>query len=162
MPTTLTGVRQPSPGLLRRFAAGAAAGTAATVPMSGVMLLAGRLGLMGEQPPEAITRHAVSEATGQEPSGGSRRMLASVAHLAFGAGSGLAYAALPRPSAVPAPVRGSAFALAVWAASYRGWVPRFGALPHADDDRDDRVAVMVGAHLLFGGVLGALEQRWRG
>lgn len=142
--------------------AGAAAGAVATVPMSVLMLGAGRLGLMGEQPPEAITKEAVADVTGTEPHGATSDALASLAHLAFGAGSGAAYAVLPRPGQVPAPVAGMAFALATWAASYRGWVPRFGALPHADYDRNDRVAIMVAAHLVFGAALGALEERMRG
>ena len=137
---------------------GAAAGAAATVPMSAVMLGAGKLGLMGQQPPEAITRRAVAEAVGTEPTGTASNVLSSLAHLGFGAGSGAVYGLLPRPAAVPAPLAGVAFALGVWTASYRGWVPRFGALPHADYDRRDRVAVMVGAHVVFGAVLGALDR----
>ena len=145
---------------LRDVLVGAVAGTAATAPMSAVMLAAGKLGLMGEQPPEAITKEAVGELTGVEPGGATSDALASLAHLGFGAASGALFAALPRPQQVPAPAAGAAFALAIWAGSYRGWVPRFGALPHADYDRNDRVAVMVGAHVLFGTVLGALSHRW--
>jgi hypothetical protein len=143
-----------------RLLRGAAAGAAATVPMSAVMLGAGRLGLMGEQPPEAITKEAVADATGVEPGGATSDALASLAHIGFGVGAGAVYAALPKPGPAPATVSGMAFGVAVWAASYAGWVPKFGALPHAEHDRNDRVTVMVGAHLLFGAVLGALEQRW--
>lgn len=146
--------------VLVRLLRGAAAGAVATVPMSAVMLGAGKLGLMGEQPPEAITKEAVADATGVEPDGATSDALASLAHLAFGAGSGVLHAALPRSDRLPEPVTGMALALAIWAASYRGWVPKIGALPHADHDRNDRVAVMIGAHLLFGAALGALEQRW--
>ena len=146
--------------LATRLLRGAAAGAVATIPMSVVMLGAGRLGLMGEQPPEAITKEAVADATGIEPHGASSDLLASLAHLAFGAASGVLHAALPRSPRVPAPVAGMALALGIWSASYQGWVPRFGALPHADYDRKDRVAVMISAHLIFGAVLGTLEQRW--
>ena len=149
-----------STSLTLRLLRGAAAGTLATVPMSAVMLGAGKLGLMGQQPPEAITKEAVEDLTGSEPHGATSDALASLAHLGFGALSGAVFAALPRPERVPAPLAGVAFALPVWAASYRGWVPRFGAMPHADDDRNDRVAVMIGAHVVFGAVLGALEGRW--
>lgn len=146
--------------VLLRLLRGAAAGAVATAPMSAVMLGAGKLGLMGEQPPEAITKEAVAEATGTELEGAASDALASLAHLAFGAGSGVLHAALPKSDRVPAPVSGMALALTIWSASYQGWVPKFGALPHADRDRNDRVAVMIGAHLLFGAVLGSLEQRW--
>jgi hypothetical protein len=143
-----------------RLLRGAAAGTLATLPMSAVMLGAGRLGRMGEQPPEAITKEAVEDLTCHEPHGATSDVLASLAHLGFGAVSGAVFGLLPRPERVPAPLAGVAFALPVWAASYRGWVPRFGAMPHADHDRKDRVVTMIGAHVVFGAVLGALDARW--
>ena len=149
-----------TPHVVLRLLRGAAAGAVATAPMSAVMLGAGKLGLMGEQPPEAITKEAIAEATGTEPQGATSDALASLAHVGFGLASGAVYAALPKPDALPAPVSGMAFALAVWTASYAGWVPKFGALPHAEYDRNDRVAVMIGAHLVFGAALGALTRRW--
>lgn len=147
--------------MIGRLVRGAVAGTLATVPMSAVMLAAGRLGLMGQQPPEAITRQAVASAAGTAPGTLTSSALATLVHLGFGATTGAVYAAGPaRLQAVPAPARGAVFAVGVWAVSYRGWVPRFGALPHAEHDRDDRVVVMVAAHVLFGAALGALYQRW--
>src|SRR5688572_7121377 len=105
---------------------GAGAGAVATAAMSAVMLAAGRAGLMGRQPPEAIVRQAGTRAA-VEPHGRLADALAVVAHLAFGAGTGAAYALLPR-SRRPA-LRGVAVAEAVWAVSYAGWVPALGALP---------------------------------
>jgi hypothetical protein len=148
---------------------GGAAGAAGTVAMSGLMLAAGRVGLVGRQPPEAITRTAVRRATGVEPRGATADALASAAHVGFGVASGVLYAALPAPAAsgpgasVPPLVRGATYGLGVWAVSYLGWVPRLlGALPPAERDRRDRVAVMVAAHLVYGGVLGVLHARWTG
>ena len=57
--------------------------------------------------------------------------------------------------------RGVALSLAVYAASYQGWVPVLGALPPATRDRCDRQAVLVGAHVVFGAVLGPLDGRSR-
>ena len=51
--------------------------------------------------------------------------------------------------------------LSVWAVSYQGWVPALGILPKASEDRPARPAVMVAAHVVYGAVLGALEQRLR-
>jgi len=56
---------------------------------------------------------------------------------------------------------GAAYGLAVWFASYEGWVPKLGALPHAHRDRWDRQAMMIGAHVAFGAVLGAIAARPR-
>lgn len=141
---------------------GALAGTTATLPMSAVMLAAGKLGLMGEQPPESIVRRAVDSAGGSagqrlpEPVANS---LASLTHLGFGAVLGAGYALLPRTGR-PA-LRGTATAMAVFAGSYQGWVPALRILPPASHDRPDRPVVMAAAHVVFGVVLGVLEDRWR-
>lgn len=122
------------------------------------MLAAGRAGLVGRQPPEAIVRRA-GALTAVEPRGRLADALAVVAHLGFGAGTGAAYALLP-PTRRPV-LRGVAVGQAVWAVSYAGWVPAMGALPPAHRDRPGRQAVMVAAHALYGAVLGALDDRWR-
>ncbi len=137
---------------------GAAAGAVATAAMSALMLAAGRTGRMGRQPPEAIVRQAGALAA-SEPRGRLADALAVAAHLGFGAGTGAAYALLPR-SRRPV-LRGVAVAQAVWAVSYAGWVPVLGALPPAHRDRPTRQAVMVAAHVVYGAVLGALDDRWR-
>ena len=141
---------------------GGAAGTVGTVAMSALMLAAGRAGLVGQQPPEAITRTAVERATGVEPRGATADALSSLSHVGFGVVSGVVYAGLPAGGPVPPAARGAAFGLLVWAVSYVGWVPRLlGALPSAERDRGDRVAVMVAAHVVYGTVLGTLDGRWR-
>lgn len=140
------------------LARGAAAGAVGTAAMSALMLAAGRVGLVGRQPPEAIVRQA-GRLTAVEPRGRLADALAAVAHLAFGVGTGAAYALLP-PAERPV-ARGAAVGTAVWAVSYAGWVPALGALPRPTRDRPGRQAVMVVAHLVYGSVLGALDDRWR-
>ena len=54
---------------------------------------------------------------------------------------------------------GALFGLAVWAASYKAWIPALGLMPPPAFDRPGRPTVMALAHLLFGGALGA-AQRW--
>lgn len=144
--------------VLSDIARGGLAGSAATVVMSAFMLAADKVGLMGRQPPEAIVRR-VGELAGNEPEGKTADALASAMHVAFGAASGAAYALLP-PSRHPV-ARGVLVGLGIYAGSYKGWVPAIGALPDAEDDRPDRQAVMAGVHVVFGAVLGALDDRWR-
>ncbi len=144
--------------MLGALTRGATAGTVATAAMSALMLAAGRAGLMGRQPPEAIVRRA-GQLAATEPRGRLADALASAAHLAFGAGTGAAYALLP-PAGRPV-VRGVAAGTAVYAVSYAGWVPALGALPTAGDDRTPRQAAMLAAHVVYGAVLGALDDRWR-
>ena len=140
---------------------GMVAGAVATVPMSAVMLVAGRTGAMGKQPPEQVTEKAMDAAGVDDTSEGEQHATASIAHLAFGAGGGAAFALLQRRLDLPVPtvVQGVAFGLAVWAVSYQGWIPALRILPPADDDRPGRQRAMIAAHIVYGGVLGAVESR---
>lgn len=135
---------------------GAVSGVVATGAMSAVMLALRRQ--MGTQPPDAIATDA-AHAAGFSPSESEADVLASVAHAGFGAVSGAAYALLPRYG--PPPVRGVAVAMTIWAAAYQGVVPALGILPQASRDKTERPAVMIAAHLVFGAVLGAVEDRLR-
>ena len=135
-------------GLLR----GALAGALATVPMSAVMLAGDRL--VGRQPPEAIVRTALEAAPVDVPEG-AVGPLALATHFGFGATLGAVSALVPGRG----PAKGIALALAAYAASYQGWVPALGVLPAASRDHPGRPAVMIAAHVVYGGVLGALEAR---
>lgn len=126
------------------------------------MLIAQREDSMGTQPPERVVEEAEDRAPSDDAlSERQQNLAASVAHLGFGMGAGAGYALLHRALALPVPgvVQGAGFALAVWATSYRGWIPRLGVLPPPERDRSDRQRTMVAAHLLFGVVLGAVENR---
>ena len=135
---------------------GAVAGVVATGAMSAVMLAFRKQ--MGEQPPDAIATEA-AHAVGADPTETQADVLASFAHAGFGATVGAAYALLPRYGAPP--LRGVLLALGVWAVSYQGWVPALGILPPATRDKPGRPAVMIAAHVVFGAVLGTVEQRLR-
>lgn len=142
---------------------GAAVGAVATVPMSALMLAAQRAGLMGTQPPRRITDEAieaVDEVADEEdvnPSESTRRGLTALNHLGFGAAAGVPFVLLHRllPTQVPREAVGAVYALGVWASAYLGWVPALGIMPPADEDRPDRPASMIAAHLVYGSVLGA-------
>jgi hypothetical protein len=153
----------------RRTAAGGISGGAATLAMSGAMLAAGRLGLMGEYPPERIARRGLRD-TGWGPISAEQLdgPVGAALHVAFGAMLGAAFAAgiapavgalrrrLPaRPSpAVVLPIAGVAFGSVVWAVSYWGLIPSLGILPPPDRDRPDRQVAMLAAHWVFGASLG--------
>ncbi len=154
--------------LLVDVAAGAVAGAAATLPMSVVMLLAQRLGLMGAQPPRRITDGGLG-AVGAHPPGPARRALASLAHVGFGAAAGvppvLLRRLLPggaRPHGLAARAAGAGYGLLVWASAYLGWVPAVGLMPPAHRDRRGRPASMVAAHVVYGWVLAAATERLTG
>lgn len=147
----------------RTAVAGAGAGVLATAAMSVPMLVAGDRGNMGEQPPKRIVRTVLGRAGGPDASEETQDLAASLAHLAFGACGGATFALVHRVLHLPLPatVQGVAFGLGVWAASYKGWIPALGALPDADDDRSDRRRTMIGAHVVYGAVVGALSGRRR-
>lgn len=139
---------------------GAAGGLAGTLAHSAVMLAGRALGLRGKLPPKTITDELV-ESLGADPSEGTRGALAVANHIAMGATSGALFGALqppmPRGKSMLA---GAAYGLAVWFASYEGWVPHvLGALPRAHRDRWDRQAYLIAAHVAFGAVLGAVTAR---
>jgi hypothetical protein len=145
--------------VVSRALAGAAAGTVATVAMSGVMLAAQRAGWMGKQPPRRIVEASL-DAAGARRSETTDRALALAAHLGYGAVGGAVFAPLVR-RARGVPALGIAFALAVWAGSYFGWVPALGIMPPAHRDHPGRQPAMVLAHVVYGGVLGWLVRRVR-
>lgn len=153
----MTGRR--STGAPRTALEGLLAGAVATVPMSAVMLVAGRIGAMGTQPPKRVTERALGATGADATSQGEQKAAASLAHLVFGAGGGATFALLHRRFDLPVPAvaQGVAFGLAVWAASYQGWIPALGILPPADDDRPGRRRAMVAAHIVYGTVLGAAQ-----
>jgi hypothetical protein len=128
----------------------------ATGAMSVLMLALRRQ--VGEQPPDAIVKH-VARGVGATPTEREADAMAVLVHLGFGASIGAGYALLPRVG--PPALRGTATALAVYAASYQGWIPALGILPPATQDRPSRPPVIIAAHVLYGTVLGVLEERLR-
>lgn len=135
---------------------GAVASLVASTAMGGVILTAAKLGLMGrESPPRRITRKLLdrSPLAKQQLDG-----LTTAAHLGYGAVAGAGFGLLAnRLPNVPARVAaGLAYGAAVYASSYAGWLPAVNLMPPVRKDKRSRQVSMVLAHLLYGGVLGAL------
>ena len=80
---------------LRSTVGGALSGLAATWPMTAVLVAASRRGLLDELPPMKIVHHLLP-GLGEGPS----RVVAAVAHAAYGAGAGAALGLLA-PQASP-------------------------------------------------------------
>lgn len=147
--------------MLKTLWRGAAAGVTATTLMSGVMRTAKRVGLLDELPPRTITKAAL-DALGAGKSGEPTETVAtSVAHYGYGAAMGALFAAIVHKVPIPGPtwLKGAVFGLLVWVFSYVGWVPAAKILPPPTKDRPGRPAVMVAAHLVYGGLLGASLER---
>jgi len=135
---------------------GAAAGLAATGPMSAMMIAAHRRLPRRERyplPPAQITRNALRK-TGIEPSEigpDTGRRIVWTGHFLYGAAAGSAYGVLARhPERI---LSGTAFGLAVWLGSYLGWLPLTGLLTPATRAPARRNALMIAAHVVWGACL---------
>ncbi len=147
--------------LLTQIGKGTLAGVVGTLAMSVVMIAGQSLTRVGKLPPKKIVESVYQKAAGQRPSDKAANRLAVLAHLGFGAGAGGAYALFARwMRCVPSVILGPLAGLTIWGLSYEGWIPAAGIMPTARRDRKDRVYTMILAHLVYGGALGFLEEKW--
>ena len=85
----------------------------------------------------------------------SRRRITLAAHFGFGAAAAALFAVLFRTRN---PAAGAAYGVAVWTASYLGWIPAFRILRPATGHPARRNALMIGVHIVWGaGVAAALQ-----
>jgi uncharacterized membrane protein YagU involved in acid resistance len=151
------------PDLLTRAAAGAAAGFAATGPMTLVMA-AGREALPESEqyplPPRTITERTVQAANASHRLTDAEKEAATAAgHFVYGATTGAVYGALSPVFPFGPALNGVAFGLGVWVGSYLGWLPAAGLHPPAHQESAGRNLLMIGAHAVWGAVLGVLTER---
>jgi hypothetical protein len=147
--------------MIQQVVQGGIAGLVATAPMTWTMRAGERLvpwPWHGRLPPRQITDRILDEAGVKRKLGeDERKAAATLAHYAFGASAGgLLGAVAPQLRPVPGPITGVAVGMAVWAASYLGWLPAMGIRRSATDEPSGRNIQMVAAHLVWGCVAGAL------
>ena len=143
--------------------AGALAGMAATLPMTVAMELMHRQ-LPARQrhplPPRKITMRAARRAgLARHLDEPQRFGLTIAAHFGYGTGCGALYAPLARRVKGPAVLKGMGYGLAVWSVSYLGLLPVLGLMRPATQHAPQRNALMIAAHLVWGGTLGLLTPR---
>ncbi|BES70232.1 hypothetical protein RE428_12500 [Marinobacter nanhaiticus D15-8W] len=138
---------------MNRYLAGALGGLLATVPMTIAM---GRLHkrLPREEqyplPPREITEDVVERMPVNKPRGDtSLTQLTLAAHFAYGAAAGTLWGALAPKNQRPV-AGGMAFGLAVWAASYLGWIPAAKVLRPATQHPARRNLLMLAVHCIWG------------
>jgi hypothetical protein len=139
---------------------GAAAGAAATIPMTIVMeTLHERL--PGEPPrplpPRETTEgFAVKLGVRREIDERQMQQLTLASHVGYGALCG-ALLGLIAPRNVPGAIAaGVAFGSGVWAGSYLGWLPAVGVRQSALEDPPARSGLMIAAHMVWGAAAGAI------
>ncbi len=144
---------------------GGLAGIAATAAMTVAMRRLWR-GLPASEryplPPREITERLVGDRLPGRRSEATLRHATVAAHFGFGAATG---ALFPLLSTARSPGAGAAYGVAVWAASYFGWVPGLRILAPASAHPARRNALMIAAHLVWGaavaGLLGEFERAER-
>jgi hypothetical protein len=147
--------------IVRDLAAGAVAGTVATIAMSTMMLTAQRAGLLGEQPPRKLSDAVLDAVAGGRADERTRRVGTSIVHLGIGASAaalhqvGRRLAGRPRP----ATIWGGGFGALFWALNYVFVAPVLGIMPPPDRDRPGRAPVMLAANIAWGVVSAVLGDR---
>lgn len=137
---------------MRALLFGAIAGLAATTAMTGVMRRLHPRLPAGERyplPPREITER-VAKLAGIHAGEQSLETAAVAAHFLYG---GLTGAAFPMITRSRSPLVGAGYGVAVWAASYLGWLPLAGILKPATRHPLRRNLLMLAAHLLWGAAL---------
>jgi len=144
---------------MHRMVIGAAAGAAATLPMTMAMeTLHERL--TGEPPrplpPREITEGVAAQAGVQnELREGEKEALTLAGHFGYGAACGALFGLVAPRHPAAAVTAGVAFGLTVWAASYLGWLPATGVRHHPRHDPPARTGLMIAAHVVYGATTGA-------
>jgi uncharacterized membrane protein YagU involved in acid resistance len=137
---------------------GALSGFLATIPMTATMELLHRRLPPHEQyplPPREITENLTEEVGMRDHLDESTHVgLTLLSHFAYGTAAGAVYASLARHYKFPPLSGGVGFGLALWAASYLGWLPAIGLLPPASKHPPRRTGLMLAAHGVWGATLG--------
>ena len=105
----------------------------------------------------------IAEQAGQDPDRQSPEFQTAwlAAHVGYGAACGAIFSAirpvLPRSDLVA----GLLFGAPVWGVSYISLMPSLNLYPSAEDDSNQRQAVMIAAHAVYGTALASVEHRLR-
>lgn len=145
---------------------GALAGCIATIPMTATMMfLQHRLPLWqrGSVPPKKITMGVLHRlGIKRHMSRPEEQKTAWAAHFAYGTSMGSLYGIVSSKVPGPSPVKGIVFGLAVWAASYLGWLPVMNLPGAATEVTAQKNAQMIVAHVVWGGTLGVVLRALKG
>jgi hypothetical protein len=139
---------------------GAAAGVAATVPMTAAMIAMHRQ-LPAHQryplPPRRVTMNLASALGLRKEMNKPQRDAATVAaHFGYGSAMGGIFGLLADKTPAPRVATGIGWGLFVWAASYLGLLPALDLHEPATRHPTKRNILMIVAHVIWGATLGAL------
>lgn len=150
--------------LISHVLSGALAGLVATGPMTAAMQLMQQFVPFWKRrrlPPEEITaKLAEHRLLGKRLPKPAHLTLTWLSHLGYGAAAGSIYAPLAHKVPLPPVVKGVIFGLLVWLVSYLGWLPALGVMRPATQQPTSRNTLMIIAHIVWGGLMGMLAERF--
>lgn len=148
---------------LRRAAYGALGGVGGTLALSGLRKLLSRVGLVQETAPEQVVERLEELGLVDDWSPGARRLLAIVAHFAYGTAMGatLGFLRDERGDITEETAVGSALGILSWGASWTTVLPLTGVHRPPWRQHTPRVLLPVIDHAFFGAVWGLIYRMLR-
>jgi uncharacterized membrane protein YagU involved in acid resistance len=141
-------------------AAGGIGGLVAAVPMTAFWAVAaGRLPKEEWRalPPRQIVRRLSRKTEAERFLDRDQEVaLTWASHFGYAAATGALWGLLARRAPLDSVPGGVAFGLGIWAVSYLGWLPVAGLMPPVTRQSSGRNALMIAAHVIFGGTLAAV------
>jgi uncharacterized membrane protein YagU involved in acid resistance len=149
--------------VMKKTISAALAGCLATAPMTASMLWMHHRLPWRERyalPPAQISAR-IADAAGLEEHMDAPRQVAAtlLAHFGYGAAAGGLYAQVQRWLPGPPVTRGMLFGIFVWTSSYLGLLPALGLLRSAAEHPVRRSALMIVAHLVWGGAMALIIEQ---
>lgn len=149
--------------LVRRALYGALGGLGGTLALTGFRKVMAGFGLVGTTAPEQVIERLEELRVLNDLSPEARRVLAAVAHLAYGVGTGTALGLLRRERGViveEASV-GTALGILAWGAGWSSWLPLAGVHLPPWKQRSPKVLLPILDHAVFGATWGILYRATR-
>ena len=145
---------------MNNLIAGAAAGAAATVPMT--VFWETLHGRMQGEPPRPLPPREVAEGlavkfgVSRELSEKDMEWLALALHFGYGTLTGAIFGMIAPRHPARSVAAGMLFGLGVWASSYLGWLPAAGVRHSPRWDPPARTKLLIASHLVWGATTGLL------
>jgi uncharacterized membrane protein YagU involved in acid resistance len=149
---------------MNKLLAGFLAGVVATAPMTMTMSVLHRLLPTDERyplPPYEITMRAAADAhmAHEVDDPQKRSWLTLLTHFTFGGVAGGLYSLAGRQLPLPSGLKGALCGLAVWSVSYLAVLPALGLYRPPNREPVRRLALMAGAHFVWGPTMAFLLER---
>jgi hypothetical protein len=137
---------------------GALGGLGATLVLSGLREAWARIGLVFETAPMQVVDRIEELGLVGDLSPWGRRLLATCAHFAYGAGTGMSFGLLRRERGGPGEEAsvGSALGVLAWGAGWASWLPLTGVHKAPWVQKTPKVLLPVIDHAVFGAAWGLL------